>query len=86
MFYNDNYIISVHAFSANSRPSIDGPSALYTEVGQTATITATAWDTDGDNLTIVMMSPVRVTSLTQSGNVTFSYSYSPVNMTPCTVE
>ncbi|XP_062596320.1 serine-rich adhesin for platelets-like, partial [Saccostrea cucullata] len=72
--------------AANTRPIIEGLGFINTVVGQSFTITANASDANGDNVTIVMLSPVNVTSATLPGNVSFSYTYTPQDMTPYAVE
>ena len=59
---------------------------MYTVVGESFNITAYAYDVDEENVRIVMLSPVNVTSQTKPANVSFFYTYTPQDMTPYTVE
>lgn len=59
---------------------------MYTVVGESFNITAYAYDVDEENVRIVMLSPVNVTSQTELANVSFFYTYTPQDMTPYTVE
>lgn len=79
-------IIIFHVISANVKPFLDGVGTLYTVVGQSINITAFAYDVNRDNVTIMMLSPVNVTSDTLPGNVSFAYIYTPPDMTPYAVE
>nr|XP_022333526.1 mucin-like protein [Crassostrea virginica] len=72
--------------AANIKPFLDGVGSLYTVVGESFNITAYAYDVDEENVRIVMLSPVNVTSQTKLANVSFFYTYTPQDMTPYTVE